>query len=189
MTPEARVLRWKMPPYPASALTPSWMRAAGAVVQRDQRGARRDRHVHDLVNLGGVGLAQRAAEDPEVVCVDEDRAALDRAPAGDDTVGVRLLLLQAEPGRPVPAQLLDLLERIRVQEQLDALTRRELALGVLGLGRPVTRSAPGLLAQHQQFGHPATGVTRLARGFVHNGHVSTLRTRPRKSCRRLRTVY
>ncbi len=27
MTPEARVLRWKIPPYPASAETPSWMRA------------------------------------------------------------------------------------------------------------------------------------------------------------------
>ncbi len=27
MTPEARVLRWKMPPYPARAETPSWMRA------------------------------------------------------------------------------------------------------------------------------------------------------------------
>ena len=81
---------------------------ARAVVQRDQRRTGRDGHVHDLVDLRGVGLAQRAAEDPEVVRVDEDRAALDRAPAGDHTVGVRLLRLQAEPGRPVPAQLLDL---------------------------------------------------------------------------------
>lgn len=27
MIPELRTLRWKMPPYPASAVTPSWMRA------------------------------------------------------------------------------------------------------------------------------------------------------------------
>ncbi len=73
---------------------------ARAVVQGDQRGTGRDGHVHDLVDLRGVGLAQRAAEDPEVVGVDEDRPALHRAPAGDHTVGVRLLGLQAEARWP-----------------------------------------------------------------------------------------
>ena len=75
---------------------------AGAVVEPDHRRARRLGQVHDLVDLRGVGLAQRAAEDPEVVGVDEDRAAVDRAPAGDDAVGVGAVALQAEPGRPVP---------------------------------------------------------------------------------------
>ena len=79
--PEARVLRWKIPPYPASAETPSWMRAPAPSFSDDQRRAGRDRQVHDLVDLRGVRLAQRAAEDPEVVRVDEDRPAVHRAPS------------------------------------------------------------------------------------------------------------
>lgn len=161
---------------------------AGAVVQGDQRGTGRDGHVHDLVDLGGVGLAEGAAEDPEVVRVDEDRAALDRAPAGDDTVGVVLLRLQAEADGAVAPQLLDLAEGTRVEQQLDALARRQLALRVLGLGGTVTRATECLLAQDVQLGHSATGVSGLARDLVHNGHVSTLRSHTRKPCRRLRTV-
>ena len=134
---------------------------ARAVVQRDQRGTGRDGHVHDLVDLGGVGLAQRAAEDPEVVRVDEDRPALDRAPAGDHTVGVGLLGLQAEAGRPVPAQLLDLVERARVQQQLDPLACGQLALGVLRLGRLLAGPAQRLLADRVQLGDASARVGGL----------------------------
>ena len=90
----------------------------------------------------GVGLAQRAAEDPEVVGVDEDRPALDRAPAGDDTVGVRLL---APPGRtrsPGAGAAARPRERALVEQQLDPLAGRQLALGVLGLGRPLAGAPP-----------------------------------------------
>ncbi len=164
---------------------------AGAVVEGDQRGTGRDGHVHDLVDLGGVGLAQRTAEDPEVVCVDEDRPALDRAPAGDDTVGVGLLLLQAETGRPVPAQLLDLTERALVQQQGDPLAGGQLPLGVLRRRGLLTRTLLGPLTQGVELGHATTGVGGLAPGLsclVQNGHVATLRTRAPRTCRRLLTV-
>ncbi len=161
---------------------------ARAVVQGHQRGSGRDGHVHDLVDLRGVRLAEGAAEDPEVVRVDEDGPALDRAPAGDHTVGVRLLRLEAEALGAVPAQLLHLAEGTGVEQQLDAFARGQLALGVLGLGRPLARAAERLLAQDVQLGHTATGVSGLARDLVHNGHVPTLRSRTRKPRRPLRTV-
>ena len=147
---------------------------ARAVVQRDQRGTGRDGHVHDLVDLRGVGLAQRAAEDPEVVRVDEDRAALHRAPAGDDTVRVRLLGLQAEPGRPVPAQLLDLVERTGVQQKLDPLPGGQLALGVLRRGRLVAGSA-------QAPAHGSRAVRPRARGRRW-ARLPRIRSRPKRSC-------
>src|SRR5262249_16435333 len=106
----------------------------------------------------------------------EDRAPLDRSPSGDDTIGVRLLLLQAEAGRPVPAQLLDLPERPLVQQECDALMRRQLALGVLSLGRAVTGTAPRHLAERLKFGHPSSDVGRIAGGLLHYCHVPTLRT-------------
>ena len=52
-------------------------RAAG-IVQADDRGADLHRQVHDLADLLGVRLRERAAEDREVLAEDEDRAAVDR---------------------------------------------------------------------------------------------------------------
>jgi hypothetical protein len=135
-----------------------------------------------------VGLAQGAAEDAEVVRVDEDRAALHRAPAGDHTVGVRLLGLQAEARGPVPAQLLDLPEGLRVEKEFDALPRGQLALGVLRLGRLLARSGHRLRTDLVQFGHASARVGRLARRLIQNGHVVTLRSQPMNAGRRLLTV-
>jgi hypothetical protein len=88
------------------------------------------------VDLGCVGFAERTAEDAEVVRVDEHLAAVDGAPTRDDAVGVRPAVLQAEAGRAMPAQWLELGERPLVEEQLDALAGGELAARVLRLGRP-----------------------------------------------------
>lgn len=161
---------------------------AGAVVQGHQRRTGRDGHVHDLVDLRGVRLAQRAAEDAEVVGVDEDRPPLHRAPAGDHTVAVRLLLLQTETGGPVPAQLLDLAEGAGVQQQFDALPRGQLALGVLRLGRLLARAGQCLRTDLVQFGHASARVGRLTRRLIQNGHVVTLRRPPPIASRRLLTV-
>jgi len=94
------------------------------------------------VDLLGVGLAQRAAEDPEVMGVDEHRPPEHRAPAGDRTIGVRLVVLQPEPGGPVPAERLDLVERVLIQQQPDALAHGKLALVVLPLGLTGPLSSP-----------------------------------------------
>ena len=157
---------------------------ARAVVQRDQRRTGLDGHVHDLVDLGGVRLAQRPAEDPEVVRVGEDGAAVDGAPARDHAVGVRLLRLQAEARRAVPPQRLDLVERALVQEQLDPLTRRELPLGTLRFGGTLAGASPSLLTDGVQFGDAPAGVVGAGGHIFNSGHVSTVRGRgPSDRCR------
>ena len=69
-------------------------RAAG-IVQPDDRRADLHRQVHDLADLLGVGLGQRAAEDGEVLAEDEDQPAVDGAVSGHHAVAEELLL--AEP--------------------------------------------------------------------------------------------
>jgi hypothetical protein len=92
------------------------------------------------VNLLRVRLAQRPAEDPEVVRVGEDGAPVHLPPAGDHAVGVGLSLLDAEADGAVPAQLLDLGEGVLVEEQGQALVHGELALGFLLPGGPLVRA-------------------------------------------------
>ena len=70
---------------------------AGAVVEADDRRADLERQVHQLVDLLGEHLAERAAEDGEVLAEDEHLAAVDRAPAGDDAVGVGPLVASRQP--------------------------------------------------------------------------------------------
>jgi hypothetical protein len=60
---------------------------------------------------------ERAAEDGEVLGEDADLAAVDRAVAGDDAVAVGAVLLQAERGRAVPGQLVELDERALVEQR------------------------------------------------------------------------
>src|SRR5436305_935635 len=103
---------------------------AGAVVEPDERHAHRTRQVHDLVDLLGEDLAQRASEDGEVLGEHAHLAAVDRAPPGDDAVGVGPLV---DLGCPGAGQLVELDERSVVEEVFDALPSRQLALGVLAL--------------------------------------------------------
>src|SRR5207247_4504680 len=87
--------------------------------------------VHDLLYLRGLRLAERAAEDGEVLREGVDEAPLHGAVAGDDAVAGDALLLHAEVGAAVDDELVELLERAVVEEELDALARGELPLGVL----------------------------------------------------------
>ena len=61
---------------------------AAALVDADDRAAGLDREVHDLDDLLAVDLAERAAEDGEVLGEHADLAAVDGAVAGDDAVAV-----------------------------------------------------------------------------------------------------
>src|SRR3546814_3407273 len=80
-----------------------------------------------------MGLREGAAEDREVLAEHEDQAAVDGAVAGHHAVAGDLLLLHAE----VEAAVLDihvpLLEGALVEQDLQALARGQLALGVLRL--------------------------------------------------------
>ena len=61
-------------------------------------------------------------------------------PPGHEAVAVHHLILHAEVARPVPHQLVHLFEGAFVQQQVDALPRRELAL--LMLFGPAFLAAP-----------------------------------------------
>ena len=88
------------------------------------------------MDLLGEHLAEGAAEDGEVLAEDEDLAAVDGAPAGDDAVGVGALLEAGGVG-PVAGQQVELVERARVEQVLDPLPGEQLALRVLALDRPL----------------------------------------------------
>ena len=105
-------------------------RAAG-VVDADDRAADLRGQVHDLAHLLAHDLAERAAEDGEVLGEDADAAALDRAVAGDDGVAPGPVLLHVELVRAVAHEGVELLEGAGVEQLLDALAGRVLAAGVL----------------------------------------------------------
>ena len=114
---------------------------AAGVEQADDRRPRAQRHVLDLDDLLRVRLRQRAAEHGEILGEDEDAAAVHRAPAGDHAVAGDLGLLHAEVVGAVLDEHVELLERILVHEQLDALARGELAALVLRLDAPLAAPA------------------------------------------------
>ncbi len=100
-------------------------RAAG-VVDPDHGAAVLRRQVHHLADLLGEHLAQRAAEDREVLAEHEDLAAEDRAVAGDDRVAVRPALEHPEVRLAMAHVAVELDERPRIAELLGALAREQL---------------------------------------------------------------
>ena len=87
--------------------------------------------IHDLADLFGVRLRQRATEHREVLAEHEDESTIDRAVAGDDAVAQVALAVQAEIGCAMSHERVELDERIRVEQQLQPLARRQLAALVL----------------------------------------------------------
>ena len=113
---------------------------AARVVEADHRRAVPHREVHDLADLLGVRLGERAAEDGEVLGEDVDQAAVDPALSGDDAVAGKLLLLQTEIGRAVGDEAVELDEAAFVEQEVQPLAGGELALLVL-LGDPIRSPA------------------------------------------------
>ena len=74
---------------------------------------------------------ERAAEHGEVLRVHEDEAAVDHAVAGYDAVARDLVVGHAEVDAAVLDEHVPFLERALVEQQLQPLARRELALAVL----------------------------------------------------------
>jgi hypothetical protein len=109
-------------------------RAAG-VVDPDDRAADLGRQVHDLAHLLGHHLAERAPEHGEVLGEDAHAAAVDRPVAGDHRVAPRPVLVHLEVRRAVADVRVELVERARVEQLLDPLAGRVLALRVLFLDR------------------------------------------------------
>ena len=130
---------------------------AGALVDADDRAAGLDGEVHHLGDLLAVDLAQRPAEDREVLGEHAHLAAVDGAVAGHHAVAVGPLLLEAEGRRPVPRELVELDERALVEEQLDPLAGGLAPLRVLLLDRLRGARVDGLVEAPVQVGQLAGG--------------------------------
>ena len=105
-------------------------RAAG-VVEADHR--RPDLHglVHDLADLLGMGLGERAAEDGEVLAEHEHQPPVDHAVAGHHAVAGNPVVGHVEVDATVLDEHVPFLEAAGVEQQFDALARRQFALRVL----------------------------------------------------------
>src|SRR5690242_5666065 len=91
---------------------------------------------------------QRAAEHGEVLAEDIDQPAVDGAVPGDHAVPRDLLVLHAEVDRAMLDEHVVFLERAGIEQGIDALTRRQLALGMLRLDAlgPATQARGRALA-------------------------------------------
>ena len=98
-----------------------------------------------------VRLRERAAEHGEVLGEQINRAAVDRAPAGDDAVAGDLGLLHAEVVGAVLDEHVELLERALVEQQFDALARGQFAALVLGLDARLAAAETGVLPPLLEF--------------------------------------
>ena len=130
---------------------------AARVEDADDRHAGLQGELHDLDDLLAGDLAERAAEDREVLRVHGDLAAVDGAGAGDDRVAVGALGLHAERVGAVAHELVELDERAGVEQLVDALARRLLALGVLLLDRRLAARRHGFVVAHLEVGELARG--------------------------------
>src|SRR5204863_2877382 len=98
---------------------------AARVVDADDRAAVLHREVHDLADLLGEDLAERTAEDGEVLREDEHLAAEDGAVTGHDRVAVRPPLHHPEVRLAVADVAIDLDERAWIAHLLGALPRQQ----------------------------------------------------------------
>ena len=92
------------------------------------------------------------------------------APAGDDAVGERPGVLDAEPVGAVAGEHVELDERVGIEQELDPLTRGELAALVLALDRRRAAGVQRLLAQLGELLEPLLDrVDGVEHGFL-DGH-------------------
>ena len=108
----------RVAPQRANALLDA---GAAGIVQPNDRRTDLHRLVHDLDDLGSVGLAERAAEDGEVLGEDEHQTTLNASVAGDKTVAVDHLLVHAELESAMSDKLVGLFEGSLVEQKLNPL--------------------------------------------------------------------
>ena len=108
---------------------------AARVVQSDDGGAVLEGEVLDLDDLLGVALREGAPEDRRILGVDEDEAAEDGSVTGDDAVTEDPAAVGPEVRRAMRHEAVEFDEGVVVEEEPEALPRRELAPG------PVRRHA------------------------------------------------
>ena len=143
---------------------------ATRIVEADDRRPDLHRQIHDLADLAGVRLRQRPTEDREVLREDEHQPAVDRAMAGDDAVAEIVRSLRVGRGGPVGHERVELDERSRVEEQLEALAGRELAHRMLALDPLGSPTEQRLRAHPAKAGDPLV-VRRHGPSSDYRNHV------------------
>ena len=137
---------------------------ASGIVEPDDRRSDLHREIHHLADLVGVGLRQRSAEHREVLAEDEHRSAVDLAVAGDDAVAEERLFRR---GVAIRDERVEFDERIRVEQQVEPLARRQLARGVLFRDAGRAAAEPRLLRASARGDRVAQrSSTRLANSSV-----------------------
>ncbi len=119
---------------------------APPVVQADHRHAVLHGEIHDLADLFGMRLGERTAEDGEVLGEDVSGPAIDRAPAGHDAIARKLLGLHAEIGAAMRLVHVVFLEGAFIQQHIQPLARRQLALAMLRIDPLLAAAETGFRA-------------------------------------------
>ena len=149
---------------------------AARVVDPDQGAAELRRQIHDLADFLRKDLAQRTAEDGEILGKDEDLATEDRAVAGDDRVAVGSPLEHAEARFAMPDVAVELEERAGIEQFFHSLAGEQLPLLALSRNRALAARMPRLLAQLGELAQLGAGGIGFGR---HDASVS----RPQRTCR------
>jgi len=97
-----------------------------------------------------VRCAQAAAHDGEVLGIDIDQPAVNRAPTSHHAVGQPALVAHADPAGLIGHEGIYLAEGTRVEQQFDPLAGGEFAFGVLCLDALLTASHQALRTQFAQ---------------------------------------
>ncbi len=151
------------------------------VVDADARAPGAQREIHDLGDLLGEHLAERASEHRRVVAEHEHLASADRSPARDDPVAADPAVAHVEVCRAMEREHVELGEGARVEETVNALTRGELALRVLRALRRATamHGVIATLAQHVDL------LVRATTRAVHRRRIRIERTGCRRTIQRV----
>ena len=123
---------------------------AARVLDADEWGAVVHRKVHHLADLVGDSGSEASAIGREVLGEEEHSPPVDRSISGDDRIPGRAMVFDAETCGVMPHEHVELLERVLVEEELDALARRQLAEVVLAVDRALVRRGERGLAQDAQ---------------------------------------
>ena len=154
---------------------------ASRVVEAHQRRPVLQRHLLHLDDLLGVGFAEGAAEDGEVLGEDVHQASADRAPAGDHAVAQNLLVGQAEFVAPMGDEAVQLDERLLVEEEVQPLPGRELAA-------PALRLEPGFAPAQDRLAPERLQTLQGSPAHRGSGLVGPGRGNPSRRARQRRTA-
>ena len=117
--------------------------------------------VHHPTDFARLRFAKRPAENSEILRVDKYRAPVDPACAGHDAITVECLAIDGSAG----CEWLQFIETAGIEEQIEALARRQFAARMVADDALRTAALPGAFAHSTQFQHPRvlTGQCLIAR--------------------------